>query len=55
MTHPRFLNRVADIFVHKLKNEGYDEANDWINTTFTPEYIQQLIPLIQEKRSKTKT
>lgn len=47
--HPKYMNRLADVFLHKLKTEGDDAAQEYAARTFTAEIIQRLGPIIHNK------
>ncbi len=48
----KFLNRWADIFIHKMRTEGRDAAHEWANRMFSAELMKELIPIVMSKNTQ---
>lgn len=46
--HPKYLRRLAWVYLDRYDTLGYMEAKDWYRRTLTPELRQAVRPVIQE-------
>ena len=48
--HPKYLDRLAEIFLQKNAKEGPVATKEWADRTLNPELFNQLITVIHKKR-----